>query len=84
MRSSHFSLDFPVISPTNSGEARSKVGLRCKGYVWVPVCGVSTTPRGRFFFYLDILYLKGHENGFRCCEVGNCHGFWFHRSGTDA
>ena len=36
-RSSTFSLDFPAISPTNSDGARSKVGLRCKGYVWVQV-----------------------------------------------
>ena len=37
VRRSHFSLDFPVIGPANSGEVRSKVGLRCKGYTWVPV-----------------------------------------------
>ena len=36
VRSSHFSLDFPAIGSANSGEARSKVGLHCKGYVWVP------------------------------------------------
>ena len=29
------------------------------------------------FFYFDILYLKTHENGFGCYEVGNGHGFWF-------
>ena len=29
------------------------------------------------FFYLDILCLKSHENGFRCCEAGNDHGFRF-------
>ena len=34
---STFSLDFPVIGPANSSEARSKVGLRCKGYAWVPI-----------------------------------------------
>ena len=37
VRSSHFSLDFQVIGLKNSGKARSKVGLHCKGYVWVPV-----------------------------------------------
>ena len=37
VRSFHFSLDFPVLGPANSSEARSKVGLRCKGYAWVPV-----------------------------------------------
>ena len=36
-RSSTFSLDFSVIGPANSGGARSKVGLRYKGYAWVPV-----------------------------------------------
>ena len=35
-RSSTFSLDFSAIGPTNSGGARGKVGLRCKGYMWVP------------------------------------------------
>ena len=29
------------------------------------------------FFYLDILCLKSHENGFGCCEAENCHGFRF-------
>ena len=29
------------------------------------------------FFYLDILCLKIHENGFGCCEAGNGHGFRF-------
>ena len=29
------------------------------------------------FFYLDILCLKGHENGFGCCEAENGHGFRF-------
>ena len=26
------------------------------------------------FSYLDILCLKGHENGFGCCEARNGHG----------
>ena len=38
----------------------------------------------RVFSYLDIPCLKGHENGFGCCEAGNDHGFWFQISGTDA
>ena len=37
VRSSHFSLGFLAIGLVNSSEARSKVGLCCKGYVWVPV-----------------------------------------------
>ena len=36
------------------------------------------------FSYLDIPCLKGHENGFECCEAGNGHRFRFQRSGTDA
>ena len=36
-RSSTFSLDFPAIGLANSGRTRNKVGLRCKGYAWVPV-----------------------------------------------
>ena len=35
------------------------------------------------FFYLDILCLKIHENGFGCGEAGNGQGFRFQRSGTD-
>ena len=34
---STFFLDFIVIGQANSVEARSKVGLHCKGYAWVPV-----------------------------------------------
>ena len=29
------------------------------------------------FFYLEILCLKSHENGFGCCETGNGHGLRF-------
>ena len=36
-RVSTFSLNFPVIGPTNSGEARSKVDPHGKSYTWVPV-----------------------------------------------
>ena len=34
---STFSLEFPVIRPSNPCEPRGKVGPRCKGYMWVPV-----------------------------------------------
>ena len=37
VRSSHFSLDFPMIDPSNLGEIRGKVDPRCKSYAWVPV-----------------------------------------------
>ena len=36
-RSSTFSLSFPAIGPSASGEARSKVALHGKDYKWVPV-----------------------------------------------
>ena len=39
-RSSTFSLKFPAIGPSASGEARSKVALHGKDYTWVPVWGV--------------------------------------------
>ena len=38
-RSSTFSLSFPAIGPSASGEARSKVALHGKDYKWVPVLG---------------------------------------------
>ena len=36
-RSSHFSIDFPLIGLSNSGETRGKVDPHCKSYAWVPV-----------------------------------------------
>ena len=36
-RSSTFSLEFPTIGLSVSGEARSKVSPHGKGYTWVPV-----------------------------------------------
>ena len=38
-RSSTFSLEFPVIGPSVSGETRSKVTPHSKGYSWVPILG---------------------------------------------
>ena len=38
-RVSTLSLEFPVIGLENAGEVRSKVGPRCKSYLWVPVLG---------------------------------------------
>ena len=37
VRSSHFSLNFLVIGPSVLVGTRGEVGLRCKGYAWVPV-----------------------------------------------
>ena len=36
-RCSTFSLDFPAIGPSNSGETRGKVDPHYKSYMWVPV-----------------------------------------------
>ena len=36
-RGSNFSLNFPAIGPSVSGEARSKVAPHGKSYAWVPV-----------------------------------------------
>ena len=38
-RSSTFSLEFPVIGPASSDEARSKVAPHSKDYTWVLVLG---------------------------------------------
>ena len=38
-RGSIFSLKFPAIGPSDSGEVRSKVALHDKDYKWVPVLG---------------------------------------------
>ena len=38
-RGSTFSLKFPAMGPSDSGEARSKVALHGKDYTWVPVLG---------------------------------------------
>ena len=36
-RKSNFSLDFPVFGPSVLVGGREEVGLRCKGYVWIPI-----------------------------------------------
>ena len=84
VRSSHFSLGFPAIGPSNLGEARGKVDPHCKSYAWVPVLWSFNKLREvEVFFYLDILCLKSHENGFGCCEAGNGHEFSVPQSGID-
>ena len=63
---STFSLDFSAIGPANSGEARSKVGLRCKGYAWVLVLWSFDKLREvGVFSYLFYSLPKGHFNGWR-------------------
>ena len=84
-RESTLSLDFLAIDPSNPGEARGKVDPHYKGYTWVP--GLWSFNKFRevgVFSYLDISYLKIHENGlFWSCEAENCHAFRFQGSGTE-
>ena len=62
VRSSHFSLGFLVISPSNSGETRGKVDPHSKSYAWVlEVWSFDKLREVGVFFYLDILCLKSHE-----------------------
>ena len=78
MRSSHFSLNFPVIESSNIGKARDKVDPHCEGYVWVPVLWSFDKFREvEVFSYLDIPCLKSHGNGFGCREAENGHGCRF-------
>ena len=65
-RSSTFSLKFPAIGPSASGEARSKVALHGKDYTWVPVLGsLDKLRKGRgfsptcFTFCLRVMYWIG-------------------------
>ena len=62
--SSTFSLDFLVIGPANSGEARSKVGSHCKSYAWVPVLwSFDKLRKVGVLFYLFYSLAKSHFNG---------------------
>ena len=57
-RSSTFSLKFPAIRPSVSGEARSKVAPHRKGYAWVPVLGnFNKLRKGRGFLLLGIFFI---------------------------
>ena len=85
VRSSRFSLNFSMIGPSNSSEARGKVDPHYKSYLWVPeVWSFDKLQEVGVFSYLDIPCLKRHDNGFRCCEAINGLGFRFKRSGVDA
>ena len=57
-RSSTFSLEFPVIGPASSDEARSKVAPHGKDYTWVPVSGsFDKLQKGRGFLLLALLFV---------------------------
>ena len=65
-RGSTFSLKFPAIGPSDSGEARSKVALHGKDYKWVPVLGsLDKLRKGRgfsptcFTFCLRVMQWRG-------------------------
>ena len=76
VRSSHFSLSFLTIGPVIPSETRGKVDPHCKSYAWVlEVWSFDKLREVGVFSYLDIPCLKRHDNGFRCCEAGNAHGF---------
>ena len=56
-RGSTFSLSFPAIGPSASGEARSKVALHGKDYTWVPVLeSLDKLRKGRGFLLLALLF----------------------------
>ena len=64
VRSSHFSLEFPTIGPSNPGEPRGKVDPHCKSYAWVPVLWSFYKLREvGVFSYLFYSLAKSHFNG---------------------
>ena len=64
MKSSHFSLDFSVIGPSNPDEIRGKVDPHCKSYAWVPeVRSFYKLWEVRVFSYLIYSLAKSHLNG---------------------
>ena len=71
-RKFNFSLEFPMFGPSVLIRPRSKVVLRCKGYVVRAMrrhrfCGVSTTPEGRSFLLLDLIpFFKNLVNDLDC------------------
>ena len=63
-RSSTFSLRFPAIGPSISGEARSKVAPYGKGYTWVPVLwSFDKLQEVGVFSYLVYFLFKCFVNG---------------------
>ena len=57
-RSSTFSLEFPAIGSSVSGEARSKVAPHGKGYAWVPFLGsFDKLQKGRGFLLLGLFFI---------------------------
>ena len=55
VRSSHFSLEFPVIGPSNSGETRGKVDPTARTRVGTSLVEFRKLREVGVFFYFDIL-----------------------------
>ena len=63
VKNSHFSLDFSVIGPANSGETRGKADTHCKGYARVPVLwSFDRLRKVEVFSYLFYSLAKSHFN----------------------
>ena len=68
------SLNFPMIGPSNSSEARRKVGPHYKTYTWVPVLWSFDKLREvGVFSYLVYFRLKNHLKWFGLCEAVSGH-----------
>ena len=57
-RKSNFSLNFPAIELSNFGEARRKVALRDKGYVWTPILWSFDNSGSRGLFLLGLFSVR--------------------------
>ena len=55
-RCSNFSLNFPAIGPSVSGEVRSTVAFHSKGYCGYRFCGVLKTPGGMGLLLLGLFF----------------------------
>ena len=63
-RSSHFSLYFPTISPSNPGETKGKVDPHCKSYAWLLVLrSFDKLQEVEVFSYSFYSLAKSHSNG---------------------
>ena len=69
-RVSTFSIGFPAIDSSNSGEIRSKVDPHCKSYAWVPVLWSFDKLREvGVFSYLIYSLAKSRFNGWGYLEA---------------
>ena len=77
---SNFSLNFPAIGQSVSGEARSKVALRSKGYAWAPILESFEKFRkvGVFSYLIESLF-RSLVNGFVCVRPKMAMDSRFHK-----